>query len=96
MANRIFPKKYSKKINEAVPEFLDNVIGLDSDKIKEKILECEGNIYETEIALDGDEELVKIREKVKEIAAPYKDAKAVEMAKLKYCVFVLDERGIKL
>jgi hypothetical protein len=96
MANRIFPKKYSKKITEADAEFLDNVMGLDTDDIKKKILECEGHIYEIENAKDADEELVKTREKMKEMTAPYRETKTLETAKLKYMLFILEERGIEL
>lgn len=96
MANKIFPKKYSKKISESDAEFLDNVMSLETEDIKKKILECEGNIYEVESAKDADEELIKTREKVKEMAAPYKETKSLEAAKLQYCLFVLEERGVEL
>lgn len=90
-----FPAKYMKKIVD-VPDFVDGVNSMDTEAIKRKILECEGGLYEIDKAKEADKELASAKEKVKEFGAPYRDSKNIETAKLKYCLYVLESRGVSL
>lgn len=92
---KTFPVKYMKKIVE-IPDFVDGTNSLDTDEIKKKILETEGNLYEIDNAKEEDDELMKAKEKAKEFAQPYRDSKALETAKLKYFLYILETRGINL
>lgn len=95
MADREFPNKFYKKLKE-VPDFLDNINSMDSEEIKKKILECESTIFEIEKSVDADIELTQTKQKAKELSKPYKENKGVETAKLKYCLHILESRGVNL
>ena len=90
-----FPPKYMKKIAD-IPELVDGINSMDTNEIKNKILEIEGHLYSIDNAKDADSELSSLREKVKQISAPYRESKGVETAKLKYCLYILESRGINL
>jgi len=90
-----FPEKYMKKITD-VPDFVDGINSMDTEEIKKKILECEGNLYEVDNSKDADKELSDAKEKVKQFSKPYRETKGVETAKLKYCLYILESRGVNL
>lgn len=90
-----FPEKYMKKIAD-IPEFVDGVASMDTEDIKKKILECEGHIYEIDNSKESDKELTQAKEKVKEFSKPYRESKGLETAKLKYCLYILESRGVNL
>jgi len=88
-----FPQKYSKKIT---PEFTDGINAMQEEEIKQRILTCEQHLYDVDDAMDKDEELMKAKEHAKECAARYKETKGVETAKIKYCLYILETRGVSL
>lgn len=88
-----FPKKHLKRLSE---EFVDATSQLDTEEIKKRILECEGHLLSVENALLADEELLKAKEHAKELSMPYKETKNVEQSKIRYCLYVLEGRGISL
>lgn len=90
-----FPSKFMKKIKD-IPDFLDGINAMDTEEIKKKILETEGHLYETDNAKEADTELISAKEKVKEFSAPYRDTKSIETAKLRYCIYILESRGVSL
>lgn len=90
-----FPDKYMKKISD-LPDFVDGVNAMETDDIKKKILECEGHIYETDNAKEEDVELTQTREKARELAKPYRETKNIEVAKIQYCLYILESRGVNL
>ena len=90
-----FPKKFMKKIAD-IPDFVDGINSMDTDEIKKKILECEGNLYDVDNAKTADVELTQTREKAKELAKPYRETKGIETAKLQYCLYILESRGVSL
>jgi hypothetical protein len=94
MANQ-FPEKYLKKIQD-LPDFIGGIDSMDSEDIKRKVLECEAHINDIEVAKEEDTELTEARDKVKEFSKPYREGKSLETAKLKYCMFVLESRGVNL
>jgi hypothetical protein len=86
-------EKYKKKLN---PEFVEAVDQSDTDEIKKRIITSEGNLCEVEKAKDADEKLTAARNNVKEWGATYRESKQIETAKIKYCIAVLQSRGIDL
>lgn len=92
---KVFPKKYMNKIKE-MPEFKEAVEGGQTDEIKKKILESERHLFETENAMAADEALQAAKNKAKDFASSYRETKALETAKLKYCLFILESRGVQI
>jgi hypothetical protein len=90
-----FPTKYMKKIQD-LPDFVEGINGMDTEEVKRKILESESHIYEVEAAKEKDGELATAKEKAKECSAPYKESKGIETAKIQYCLYVLESRGVSL
>lgn len=93
MSKTIFPDKYRKKIDQ---EFLDNVQSMDTEDIKKRVLEQESVVYDIENGKEEDKDLTEAREKVKEFSKPYREKKAEATAKIKWCLFVLENRGVNL
>jgi hypothetical protein len=94
MAN-IFPKKYMSKIKD-LPGFVDGIEGASTEEIKAKILLAEGHLYEIELEKEKNERLKELKEELKYITGPISEAKGIETAKIKYCIFMLEERGIEI
>lgn len=88
-----FPNKYLRRLS---PEFVDAINGLSDEEIKSRILVCEGNLYEIASAKENDEKLNGAKEIVKDLSAPYSESKASENAKIQFCIFTLESRGINL
>lgn len=88
-----FPQKYTKKLTE---EFISAVDQMSSDEIKARIITCEGHLFDIVGAKEADTKLQEARALAKELAAPYRDSKNEETAKLQYCIFVLQGRGVQL
>ena len=92
MSNSVFPEKYRKKI----PELIEVISSMNTEEIKKKILESEAHLYEIENAKEADDELAKAKEHAKELSASYRESKGIETAKIQYCLYVLEDRGINL
>jgi len=87
----------SDKVLKKLPEgFADAMMASDTEDIKKKILESEGHIYEIDKEKEADEKLKAARESLKELGAAYREAKATANAKIKYCMYVLESRGVKM
>lgn len=88
----LFPEKWNKVLKD-LPEFKDTADAASNDDLKKIIVQCEGNIYTIEKEKDDDAKLNSARELVKEYTAPYRDAMKVQTAKIKYALFLLDNKG---
>lgn len=91
-----FPSKYMKKLDTFAPEYAETVDGAQTDEIKKFILSSENNIYDIEHEKENNAALLKLKEDLKEASAPYSEAKTTEMAKIKYCLWTLASRNVKL
>lgn len=89
-----FPNKYYKLIKDTPA--LEEIEGLSPEELKAKIVSCEEKIYSIEKAKEADEKLNSAKALVKEYAAAYNEASAYEKAKVKYCIFVMEQRGYEL
>lgn len=85
-----FPKKYLSKLPSG---FAEEIQSMSKEEIDKKILLCENHIYEVESAKDLDENLKAAKEHVKDLSSSYSETKSNETAKIKYCIYVLTERG---
>jgi hypothetical protein len=90
-----FPEKWAKVLKD-LPEFKDTADAASTDDLKKVIVTCEGNIYTVENEKDNDVKLTGAKELVKEMSEPYKDALKVQMAKIKYALFLLEGKGVEL
>jgi hypothetical protein len=88
-----FPKKLLALLSD---DFIETTAAMKNDELKKVVFEAESNIWTIEKAKNNDEELLKAKEHAKELAAPYKEATACQSAKSKYCLFLLEGRGVSL
>ena len=90
-----FPEKWNKVLKE-MPEFKDTADAASTEELKKIIVQCEGNIYTVEKEIDSDEKLNAAKALVKDYMAPHREAKKVQMAKIKYALFLLEGKGANL
>lgn len=91
-----FPQKYSKKLTQLAQGYMETVDGASTDEVKKFILTAERNLYEIEHEKENNPTLVKMKEDLKNEIAPFTESRGLETAKIKYCVYALTERGVKL
>lgn len=91
-----FPKKYLSKLKDFAPDHAEKIDQSDTNEIKKFILTSERNLYEIEIEKDNNEKLQQMKDELKEAMGPFTEAKSTETAKIKYCLFVLENRGVKI
>lgn len=91
----IFPEKWAKVLKE-LPEFKEIADASSTDDLKKIVVDCEGNIYTIEKEKENDNKLNAAKEMVSEYSAPYRDAVKVQTAKVKYALFLLEEKGVDL
>ena len=90
-----FPDKWAKVLKD-LPEFKDTADAASADELKKIIVTCEGNIYTVEKEQEADVKLTAAKEMAKDLSAPYRDAKKVQMAKIQYALFLLEGKGVDL
>jgi hypothetical protein len=90
-----FPEKWAKVLKD-LPEFKDTADAASADELKKIIVTCEGNIYTVEKEQEADVKLTAAKEMAKDLSAPYRDAKKVQMAKIQYALFLLEGKGVDL
>lgn len=88
-----FPKKWLTKLPTG---FTDDVGTMDEVSLKKVIFESESNIYTIDKEKDNDTKLNAAKDLVKDLSIPYRDAKATQTAKIKYCLYLLEGRGANL
>ncbi len=87
-----FPEKWNKIIKD-LPEFKEIADSASQEDLKKIIVSCEGNIYTIDREKSNDSKLNSAKELAKEYAAPYRDAVKVQTAKIKYALYLLENRG---
>lgn len=84
-----FPKKLLSKLNG----FDDKAQSMSSDELKKELVNCECTIVQFEKDKEADTKLTAAKEEVKELASVYNETIKEHEAKIKYIVYVLEERG---
>ncbi len=90
--NIAFPEKWLKKITH----WVGMADAMDEVELKKVIVECEGNIYTIDKEKAADVKLKAAKEVVKENSGPYAEATGVQTAKIKYALFLLENKGVDL
>lgn len=85
-----FPSKYEKKLPTGFKEDADS---FDVEKLKQTILESEGNIVSVDREMQNDEKLQGAKELLKDLSSAYREAKHAQTAKIKYCLYLLENKG---
>lgn len=85
-----FPDKFLKKLPTG---FADEANSLDVNDLKKVIYQSEANIYTIEKEKDNDHKLNGAKDLIKELSAPYREAKSAQTAKIKYCLWLLENKG---
>lgn len=93
MSDTEFSPKFLKKLQKGAPDFTDSANAMQTDDLKALVLKCEKSIVEIDKAKDEDHKLNAAKEVVKSFGKPYSESKALETAKIKYCMYVLESRG---
>jgi len=88
-----FPNKYEKKLPTG---FKDDADSFDIEKLKRTILECESNLVNVDREMQQDEKLQGARGLVKDLSSSYREAKGCQTAKIKYCLYLLEGKGVDL
>jgi hypothetical protein len=88
-----FSPKYSKILAASNSSFMGEADAMSEEELKKVILDAEKSIVEQEALAEQDEQLKAARENAKVLGSGYKDAKAYQTSKLKYCLFCLDKMG---
>lgn len=91
----VFSEKWAKVLKD-LPEFKEMAEAASSDELKKMIVTSEGNVYNIEKEKEQDVKLNAAKELVKEHSAPYRDAIKVQMAKIKYALFLLEGKGVDI
>lgn len=86
-------KELKKVLKQLPTQYADDVNGFDRDRLRGEIIKSEVALHEVRVAEGNDDELTREKEKVKELAGPYRDAKKAQTAKIKYLLHLLEERG---
>ena len=90
-----FPEKWMKVLKN-LPEFKDSADAADVEDLKKMIFTSEAYAYTVEKEKEGDAKLNAAKDLVKEYGAPYRDSLKVINAKIKYCLFLLEGKGVDL
>ncbi len=83
-------QRLEKKLTET---FIDEVNGLDEKGLRDKVVTLSKEIEDIERAKEADADLAALKDRVKELAGAYSDAKKDKSNKLKYVLFLLEEKG---
>lgn len=90
-----FPKKWANVLKN-MPEFKDIADAASAEELKRIIITAEGNIYTIDKDREEDVQLNAAKELCKQFGTIHKENEKAQMAKIKYALFLLDEKGIDL
>ena len=88
-------EKYQKIIDK-LPEFKDTADSASIEDLKKMVVTFEGNIYTIEQEKKDDTKLNAAKELSKEYSVPYNEALKVQTAKVKYALYLLENKGVDL
>lgn len=90
-----FPEKYNKVL-KGVPEFVDSANSMSTEELKQTIVTCEGHINVIENNKDSDPKVNAAKELTKEFSKSFNEAKKLQVAKIKYSLYLLEGRGVDI
>lgn len=86
-----FPEKLLKKLPTG---FSDDADAMSEEDLKKTIIASENNIANIEKEKENDAKLNAAKSIVQDLNTPYREAKNAQSAKIKYCIFLLKNKGI--
>lgn len=86
-------KDVTKDVQKKLPDFADAVAGLSVADLETRLLNYAKESENIDDAKDADEELQRTRELVKELGAPYAEARKMIKLKMRYIVQLIGEKG---
>jgi hypothetical protein len=84
-----FPNKWKKLISH----WTDTADGFSEEDLNKTIIDSEKAVSDTDRDIENDERLNALKEELKEVSGAYKDTMKVLNAKIRYCVYLLNQRG---
>ena len=90
-----FPEKWAKLLKK-MTDFKGVADAADSDELKKIIISSEGNISTVEKSKEEDVKINAAKEIIKDLGGAYRDALKAQMTKIKYCLFLLEGRGVDI
>lgn len=93
---KIFPKKYTTKLNDFAEGFMEAAQSASTEEVKKMILIAEQHIYDADYAVENNAEILKQKEQLKNDMEPFKETKQVATAKIKFALYTLENRGVKI
>jgi len=87
--------KLRKKMQKEYPNFVEVIDVMQVSELKQAMSKYANYSEETKMALKCDEEINALKEQVKELSAPYKDALKALNAKMAYVHICLKEKDIE-
>lgn len=88
-------KSIEEKIQKAAPEFVTEVVGLSVEELDARVLKLAKEVEAIQDAKEADEEYQTAKELVTEMAAPYNESKRGAQMRIKYLIFLINEKGEK-
>jgi uncharacterized protein YlxW (UPF0749 family) len=88
--------KFKKKMQKTMPSFTDSVEGLSIEDTDKQILLLSKQLKLVEMEMELDEEIEQLKNTLKEMQAPYNDAKKMLKNKVTYLALLLQEKGVNL
>ena len=88
-----FPNKFLKRLPSG---FTDEAGSMDTEELKKTVVDAEGNLYIINKEKEADQMLLAAKNTAKDLSGAYRDARATQNAKIQYCLFLLEERGVEL
>lgn len=84
-------KDWKVKFEENNPTFVEEVKAMSVEDRKQRLVTLNRGLLEVEQALENDESIKVVREQLKEMLAPYKEARKMIKEKIKYLIELLGE-----
>lgn len=86
-------KSYKEIIEKDYPEFADTVLGMTVEQLNSRLAQHAKDLDQIDEAKDNDIKRMETQELLKEINAPYNDAKKLFKLKNKYIINLIKEKG---
>jgi hypothetical protein len=87
------PLTFAGKVQKEMPEFANEVAGLDVQALKNRIANYARELSKSEECQENDEALAAARAEVKELGAPYREVKKAVATKTRYLLNLIEEKG---
>lgn len=85
--------KLEKKLKNKDPMFLDEIAGLSTDQLNNRLLSLAKNRQETIKAKEEDQDLAEAQATVKDLSAPYKETLSAVDLKMRYIAELIKAKG---